>query len=471
MIGTVLEGRYRIEDLLAHGGMSTVYSGTDLRLDRTVAIKVMASGLAQNPDFVARFGREARAAARLSHVNVVGVHDQGTDAGCVFLVMELVRGRTLRDLLREHGRLSPDLAVAIAEPMLAALAAAHRAGLVHRDIKPENVLLADDGLVKVADFGLALATSEVTATVESGVVMGTVAYVAPEQVTRGRTDSRTDVYSAGIVLFEMLTGASPYAGDGVSIAYRHVHEDVPAPSTREPSLPAELDQLVVRATRRRADERPVDAAAFLAALHLVGAALGLRRVPIPPRLPHRSGSVPAGPERRRSSAQQRSDPSRRPTPAIAPATGTGTPPKLVGSRGPAVAPYAARALLADAPRPAGVAGQLLDRGARPPGGRMPAAAEQPARFDLSVPLPPPISDARRRHRRRSVLALIVVLALAAAAALCGWWLGTTTVAGGTAAARASATSSQTVATSIAPAGFAAVAGGARHSVTAPARGV
>src|SRR5262249_44826035 len=174
--------------------MSTVYTGTDLRLDRTVAIKVMAPALAGSPAFVQKFIREARAAARLSHLNVVSVYDQGADGGHVFLVMELVRGRTLRDLLA-GGPLPPPLAGPICEAVLSALAAAHRALLVHRDVKPENVLLSAEGVVKVADFGLARAIASASTTTQTGVVMGTVAYVAPEQVTRGSADARSDVYS------------------------------------------------------------------------------------------------------------------------------------------------------------------------------------------------------------------------------------------------------------------------------------
>ncbi|MGI8867526.1 MAG: protein kinase domain-containing protein, partial [Mycobacteriales bacterium] len=277
LVGVVLDGRYRIESRLARGGMSTVFTGTDLRLDRSVALKVMDAQLAGDPQFAGRFARGARAAARLSHVNVVAVHDQGEDAGHAFLVMELVRGRTLRDLIREHGRVSPELAIAITEPVLAALAAAHRAHLVHRDIKPENVLLGDDGVVKVADFGLARALADLSSTAENSAVMGTAAYVAPEQITRGATTPRTDVYSTGIVLFEMVTGRAPFAGgSSVSTAYRHVHEDVPAPSARVAGLPRALDALVVRATRRDPAARPADAAEFLARLHDARHAAGLR---------------------------------------------------------------------------------------------------------------------------------------------------------------------------------------------------
>jgi eukaryotic-like serine/threonine-protein kinase len=225
LVGQVLDGRYRVESRLARGGMATVYEAVDERLDRTIALKVMHPGLAEDEQFVSRFIREAKAAARLSHPNVVAVFDQGADGGHVFLAMEYVAGRTLRDLMREHGRLSPRQALEVLEPVLAALGAAHHAGIVHRDVKPENVLLADDGRVKVADFGLARAvTSSTSHTATSGILMGTVAYLSPEQVERGVADQRSDVYAAGILLYEMLTGVKPYDGEtAIQVAYRHVH--------------------------------------------------------------------------------------------------------------------------------------------------------------------------------------------------------------------------------------------------------
>ncbi|MCW2607083.1 MAG: spk, partial [Frankiales bacterium] len=272
LVGRLLEGRYRLDATLARGGMATVYAATDTRLDREVAVKVMHRALADDPEFVARFTREAKAAARLSSAEVVSVYDQGTDdaTGLAYLVMEHVRGGTLRDLLRAQGAQSPARAVALVEPVLRALAAAHAAGLVHRDVKPENVLLADDGRIKVADFGLARAVEASTLTVTTGLMMGTAAYMAPEQVDTGHADPRSDVYAAGVVLWELLTGTPPYTGDNhVRVAYRHVHEDVPAPSTVAAGLPPALDELVVRATRREPSARPVDAGAFLAELRAV----------------------------------------------------------------------------------------------------------------------------------------------------------------------------------------------------------
>ncbi|TAL14781.1 MAG: Stk1 family PASTA domain-containing Ser/Thr kinase [Frankiales bacterium] len=257
--------------------MATVYEATDLRLDRTVAVKVMRPALAEDGDFVERFAREARAAARLSSPEVVAVHDQGTDSatGTAYLVMEHVAGRTLRDVIRDQGPLAPARALELLEPVLKALAAAHGAGLVHRDVKPENVLLGDDGRVKVADFGLARAIESSNLTATTGLLIGTVAYLAPEQVEHGRADTRTDVYAAGILLFELLTGVPPYSSDSpMSVAYRHVHEDVPPPSELVTGIPTELDDLVVSATRRDPAARPVDAGAFLAELRAVRADLG-----------------------------------------------------------------------------------------------------------------------------------------------------------------------------------------------------
>ena len=285
LIGSLLDGRYRIDARAARGGMATVYRALDLRLERVVAVKVMHPALADDAEFVARFIREARSAARLSHPCVVSVFDQGADSGHVFLVMEYVEGETLRDRLRARGALPVEEAVPIAEAVLSALDAAHRAGLVHRDVKPENVLLADDGRVLVADFGLARAVEASTLTATTGLLLGTVAYIAPEQLASSAASTRTDVYAAGIVLLEMLTGATPYAGEtALSIVYKHAHDDIPPPSASVP-VPAELDDLVVRATRRDPDERPADAGAFLAELRRVRRALALPAAPTDPGLP------------------------------------------------------------------------------------------------------------------------------------------------------------------------------------------
>ena len=246
LIGQVIDGRYEVRSLIARGGMATVYEAVDLRLDRTIALKIMHPHFAHDEAFVARFEREAKAAARLTHGHVVGVYDQGRDGENVYLAMELVRGRTLRDILRQYGPLTPEQAMVFLDPILEALAAAHAAGFVHRDIKPENVLVSHDGRVKVADFGLARALSSGTQSVTQGMIIGTVAYLSPEQVEKGEADGRSDLYAAGILLFEMVTGQVPHEGESpLSIAYQHVNSDVPPPSSLRPGIPVEVDALVV----------------------------------------------------------------------------------------------------------------------------------------------------------------------------------------------------------------------------------
>lgn len=264
LVGQVLDGRYRIESRIARGGMATVYVARDLRLDRTIAIKVMHTALASDEDFVARFIGEAKAAAALSHPNVVAVYDQRSDGEHVFLVMEYVPGRTLRDALTEVGRLGPRAALEIMQPVLAALGAAHRAGLVHRDVKPENVLICEDGTIKVADFGLARAESASKMT-KTGMIIGTVGYLAPEQVLQGTADVRSDVYAAGIMLFELLTGRLPHQADTpLAVAYKHVNEVVPPPSGIVPGIPQRVDELVTDATSHDPVRRPKDANQYLA---------------------------------------------------------------------------------------------------------------------------------------------------------------------------------------------------------------
>lgn len=273
LVGQVLDGRYRIDARIAVGGMATVYRALDTRLDRVLALKVMHPSLAADASFVERFIREAKSAARLDHPNVVGVFDQGTDGSYVYLAMEYVSGCTLRDVLRERGALPVRAALDILEPVLAALGAAHRAGFVHRDMKPENVLIGDDGRVKVADFGLVRAVDAVTHT--TGTVLGTVSYLAPEQIEEGTASPRVDVYACGVMLYEMLTGAKPHQGETpAQVLYRHVNEDVPPPSAAVPGLSAELDQLVAAATARTPEDRPADAVALLARVREARGRLG-----------------------------------------------------------------------------------------------------------------------------------------------------------------------------------------------------
>ncbi|MEY3165946.1 MAG: hypothetical protein RLZZ291_463 [Actinomycetota bacterium] len=262
--GEVIDGRYQLTRIVASGGMATIYAALDLRLDRQVAVKVMHPHLAQDEQFVSRFIREAKAAASLSHPNIVAVLDQGWNQGgtpCVFIVMELIEGATLRDYLHEQGALPVERALQLITPVASALAAAHRLGIVHRDIKPENILVSKEGRIKIADFGLARgALLGSTMTAESSVILGSVSYLSPEQVQRGVSDARSDVYSLGIVLFELLTGQKPYQGeDPVQIAIRHVNDRVPAPSTLNPNISPEVDELVLKATNIDPDKRPKDA--------------------------------------------------------------------------------------------------------------------------------------------------------------------------------------------------------------------
>ncbi len=387
LVGTLLDGRYRVGPVLARGGMSTVYRGTDIRLERPVAIKVMAPRFAADPTFLQRFEREARAAARLDHPGVVAVHDQGVDfAGDhAFLVMELVEGATLRDLMRQHGRLPVPLAIAVAEMVLSALAAAHREGLVHRDIKPENVLIGSGGVVKVADFGLVRAAAEASNT--GDVILGTVAYLSPEQVATGTADARSDVYATGVLLFEMLTAAPPYSGEtALSVAYRHVNDDMPAPSTAGAEVPAPLDDLVVQATRRDPAVRPPDASAFLRSLQAVRTGLGIDRVAVP--VPTSAWSMAAAGA---------------PTAVAGLPTDHGPGGTRALSRadevtsGPDMGDDAATGLLSE-----------------PPPGSRPRKQ-----------LPPndPYLRERARNRRAFIAWMVIVLMLASAIGVSAWWLG------------------------------------------------
>ncbi|MGV9853282.1 Stk1 family PASTA domain-containing Ser/Thr kinase [Streptomyces sp. NPDC003442] len=293
LVGQELDGRYRVEARIAVGGMATVYRAVDTRLDRVLALKVMHQSLASDAAFVERFIREAKSVARLAHANVVAVYDQGADGGHVYLAMEYVSGCTLRDVLRARGALHPRAALDILEPVLAALGAAHRAGFVHRDMKPENVLIGDDGRVKVADFGLVRAVDTNTSA-STGSVLGTVSYLAPEQIEHGTADTRADVYACGVVLYEMLTGAKPHGGSTpAQVLYQHLNEDVPAPSALAPGVAPELDALVASATARAVEARPADAVALLSTTRAVRAVLTddqLDAVPPQAKEDHSAGS-------------------------------------------------------------------------------------------------------------------------------------------------------------------------------------
>ncbi len=274
LIGRLVDQRYRVRARIARGGMATVYVATDLRLERRVALKVMHGHLSDDSVFQSRFIQEARAAARLADPHVVNVFDQGQDGEMAYLVMEYLPGITLRELLREQKRLSVPQTITIMDAVLSGLAAAHRAGIVHRDVKPENVLLAEDGRIKIGDFGLARATTANTATGQ--MLLGTIAYLAPELVTRGTADARSDIYALGILLYEMLAGEQPYKGEQpMQIAYQHATDSVPRPSVKNPGVPEQLDELVLWATEREPDERPVDAKAMLDRLREIERELGV----------------------------------------------------------------------------------------------------------------------------------------------------------------------------------------------------
>lgn len=272
LLETVLGGRYAITRRIARGGMATVYEATDRRLSRTVAVKVMHEGLGDDDDFAGRFDREARSAARLNHPNIVSVFDRGNDDGRPYIVMEYVPGITMRRVISRQAPIVPIRALSMIEDVLLALIAAHDSNLVHRDIKPENVLIDERGEVKVADFGLARAITTQSATATQGLLIGTVSYLPPELVTEGRATTRSDVYSTGVVLYELLTGVKPHTGDSpIQVAYAHVHNDIPAPSEKSSlswrvsrdAIPPYVDALVRAATRRDPQERPADARELL----------------------------------------------------------------------------------------------------------------------------------------------------------------------------------------------------------------
>lgn len=274
LIGRLVDGRYRVRARIARGGMATVYVATDLRLERRIALKVMHGHLSDDTVFQSRFIQEARAAARLADPHVVNVFDQGQDGDMAYLVMEYLPGITLRELLREQRRLTVPQTVTIMDAILSGLAAAHRAGIVHRDVKPENVLLAEDGRIKIGDFGLARATTANTAT--GAQLLGTIAYLAPELVTRGMADARSDIYSLGIMLYEMLVGEQPYKGEQpMQIAFQHATDSVPRPSVKNPGVPEQLDELVLWATEKSPDDRPTDASVMLDRLRDIERELGI----------------------------------------------------------------------------------------------------------------------------------------------------------------------------------------------------
>ena len=261
LAGRLIASRYLVQSLVASGGMASVYRARDNVLEREVALKIIHPHLATDKSFVEKFRREAKMAAKLSHPNLVNVFDQGTDGEITFLVMEFVPGITLRDAMNDFGLLDASRTLEIIEPLTAGLAAAHSAGILHRDLKPENIFLDDNGNVKLGDFGLARAITQHT---ETGSVVGTVAYLSPELVTRGQADARSDIYSLGVMIFEMLTGRQPFEGEqAVQIAYQHANDRIPAPSSVKPGVPPLLDEIVLWATARNPKDRPANARELL----------------------------------------------------------------------------------------------------------------------------------------------------------------------------------------------------------------
>ena len=412
LLGRVLDGRYRILAHIDRGGMATVYEAHDLRLDRDVAVKVMHDTLGDDPIFAKRFVTEARSAARISHPNVVSVTDQGDSDGRLFIVMEQVRGTNLRQVVRDEAPMRPERALALLEQVLMALEAAHAQGIMHRDIKPENVLISSSGQVKVADFGLARAFGADTQhTRTGGLVIGSVSYLAPEAIQQKHVDPRADVYAAGIVLFELLTGRKPHEGDGaIQVAWKHVHEDIPAPSEHTTQhVPDYVDALVRSATARDPDRRPRDARVFLLFVRRARAALdaGVREDP-----ELAADFLPRAPGVDTTSIDYVDDAPTVVTPLDEERT------TVIGGHALAGVSSAA-AVGAAAARPAGHAPYTPPVGAPPGGTGVPGPRTPPS----SPPGAGPARRPRPRRNRRGLVLFVGVLALVVLVAVAGWWLG------------------------------------------------
>ncbi len=411
MQGALLEQRYRIQGKIAQGGMAAVYEAFDERLERTVAVKVLHPSYAADPIFASRFMREARAAAALNHPHIVAVFDEGRHGNTTFLVMEKVDGTTLRGVLQQRVRLSPAEAMGVMEPVLAALAQAHDRGIAHRDVKPENVLISPTGIVKVADFGLARAVESSHQLTNRNTLLGTVAYLAPEQIADGQSDARSDVYAAGVMLYELLTGVKPYQGkSAIDVAYQHVNSDLPRPSTAVPELPSALDELVTRATRRDRNQRLATAGAFLADLRQTRHVLGI--------IPALVKATIAGPE-----------------PPTAPSADATPPDPRPWENDPAANTHARAAAVAALPAAAPASGgtsvmPALDRQVQgpAPAGMTRGVASPGHGGSTAPPYPPPAEpdmtqhDRQRGKRRILILAIAGVVTLALLAGGVTWWL-------------------------------------------------
>nr|WP_244168089.1 protein kinase [Mycobacterium paraffinicum] len=388
----LLDGRYLVQSKIASGGTSTVYRGVDTRLDRPVAVKVMDSRYAGDDQFLTRFQREARSVARLKDRGLVAVYDQGLDSRHPFLVMELIEGGTLRELLAERGPMPPYAVAAVLRPVLSGLAAAHRAGLVHRDVKPENVLISDEGEVKIADFGLvrAVAAAGITST---SVILGTAAYLSPEQVRDGDASPRSDVYAAGILTYELLTGRTPFTGDSpLSIAYQRLDTDVPPPSAAIDGVPGQFDEFVRRATARNPADRYADAIEMGAELDAIAEELALPDFSVP---------APRNSAQHRALHQSRT--SQRPATAPPPTAAPVRQPTRQLTRGP-------------------------EDWSEPP--RAPESDDEPDDYEYQpvtgefagIPIGE-FADARQRGRRLVLIWVALVLALAGMVATAAWTIG------------------------------------------------
>ncbi|WIY81669.1 PASTA domain-containing protein [Propionimicrobium sp. PCR01-08-3] len=458
LVGDVLDGRYEVLQRLARGGMATVYRAWDRRLERIVAIKVMHDGLGDDADFVAKFDREARAAARLCDENVVSIFDQGFDHGRPYIVMEFVEGSTLRSIITRDAPMSPLRVMQLIEPVAAALAVAHEAGLVHRDVKPENVLISHRGEIKVADFGLARTISSQTSTTTQGLLIGTVSYLPPELLTTGRAQSWSDVYSTGIVIFEMLTGTKPYTGDApITVAYKHVNENVPNPSEvlaaknpgqarREP-IPDYVDALVAACTRRNPAARPANGRELLRRVRRVRRALerGVKSDDALCALVYPAAALPwshapttaLDPDQMATSVL--ADHSAR-LPVAAQAAPVVTAPKAAlqtrtdrrvgygGSQPAGATPTAESAVIPRRSEPVPAAPRTTHQRIDPPtrvGGAEAAQAIRPRQFE-EAPRPaseryPRLSRSATYRRRRAFVATIVIVLLALIIGMTSWW--------------------------------------------------
>lgn len=422
LVGRVLGGRYEITSRVARGGMATVYRAQDRHLMRVVAVKVMHEELAEDVAFARKFDLEAKAAARLVNPHVVSVFDQGSDNSRPYIVMEYVPGCTLRHVIAQEAPLPPLRAIDLLEPVVSALASAHENGLVHRDIKPENVLISDRRQIKVADFGLARAVTNHSVSASKGVLVGTVSYLPPELVVKDHADERSDIYSTGIVLFEMLTGRKPHTGETpIQVAWAHVNEDVPAPSVwlsehggakgRElaKAIPGYLDALVRTCTARDPRERPADGRALLGLLRSVRSSLARGRVEDPAitALMHRGG----GPELATS-------PVPAPTRRLNPVRQTGTPVSPVDYRAP---------LAATRPQPtARTRVDVSHRASQP--ARHPGTARPPHAIPVRRPTQPRSHAAQNhrepdRHGPRGLVIMLLISALAIAVGVMAYQFG------------------------------------------------